>query len=73
MARASYKSAITWLVNNDDNEWLRDARYGSVSVTAALVADLWGKDDNTVAQDLLRELQHIHPNTWYGVTWNRKA
>lgn len=51
---ASYKQAIAWMVENDDTEWvLGDPQ----SVTAALVADLFGKDDDTVRRDLFKALQ----------------
>jgi hypothetical protein len=61
--RATYRRAIQWLAGNDDNEWLRDERPG-MSVTASLVADLWGKPEPTLRLDLLAELRHIHPRSW---------
>lgn len=53
---ARYRDAIDWIVWNDDTSWLTDA-HGSTSVTAALVADLFGKDDATVARDLQRAVE----------------
>jgi len=53
--RASYKAAIEWMVENDDTEWIGcDDPH---SVTAAMVADLFGKDDETVRADLRRALK----------------
>lgn len=57
MARASYKTAIAWIVENDDTEWLdgeADTADGTESVTAALVADLFEKTGEQVRKDLLR-------------------
>lgn len=52
MARAiGYREALAWLIANDDTEWLTD-EYGSLSVTAALVADIYGKSDSQVTDDL---------------------
>jgi hypothetical protein len=63
--RASYARAIEWIAGNDDNEWLRNER-PALSVTAALVADLYGKPEDVLRRDLMRELRHIHPNSWHG-------
>lgn len=56
MKRASYRHAISWIALNDDTEWLND-EYGSCSVTAALVADLFGVTDDKVTADLRRFLE----------------
>lgn len=51
---ASYKQAIEWMVENDDTDWvLGDPQ----SVTAALVADLFGKSDDQVRKDLFAALK----------------
>jgi hypothetical protein len=63
--RATYKRAIEWLAANDDNEWLRDEQ-PMPSVTSCLVQDLWGKTDDQLRLDLVSELRHIHPNSWFG-------
>ena len=55
MLRPSYRLAIEWLANNDDTEWLND-EYASVSVTCALVADMFGVDVERVTRDLKRAL-----------------
>lgn len=52
---ASYKQAIAWMVENDDCNWVeRDG--DPQSVTAALVADLFAKEDEQVRKDLRRAL-----------------
>lgn len=48
---ASYPAAIQWIVNEDDTEWLDDPN-GSPSVTACLVADLFGRTTDEVTKDL---------------------
>lgn len=53
---ASYRQAITWIAQNDDTEWVNDAPYVGPSVTASLVADLFGKTDEQVVADLRRAL-----------------
>lgn len=57
---ARYRDAIDWMAYNDDTEWTayppEDAN-GALSVTAALVADLFGKDDKTIRADLIRALK----------------
>lgn len=49
--KQGYKFALQWLLDNDDCHWLDD-KYGSFSVTLALVADLFGKSTETVTADL---------------------
>lgn len=58
MSRASYRHAIKWLAHNDDNEWIDD-EYGSPSVTAILVADLFDIAIEKVTADIKRELGKI--------------
>lgn len=52
-----YKEALHWILDNDDIDWL-DADGVAVadapSVTACLVADIYGRDQEEVRQDLLR-------------------
>lgn len=50
---ASYKQAIEWMVANDDTEWVEADPH---SVTAALVADLFGKTDIQVRLDIIKAL-----------------
>jgi hypothetical protein len=62
MARANYKAAIYWLAHNDDNEWIEAPLVGGeilASVTACLVADLFGKTIDVVTNDLRRELRKM--------------
>ena len=51
---ASYKNAVAWIVANDDTEWLNDQE-PIISVSAALVADLFGRDEPEIIADLRRE------------------
>lgn len=54
--RASYAAAINWIADNDDTEWLKDGDDAAPSVTAALVADIFGKDAATVRKHIVRAL-----------------
>ena len=56
MKRASYREAIRWLADNDDNEWIEDDEDMSVSVTAALIADIFDVPQERVKDDLRRAL-----------------
>lgn len=57
--RPSYRRALTWIVENDDTEWIEPDDNGQVipSVTASLVADLFGHSDEKVVRDLQREMR----------------
>ena len=55
MKRPSYRMAIQWLADNDDNEWLKDER-PVASVATSLVADLFGVSDDRVTADLRRAI-----------------
>lgn len=52
---ARYADAISWIAWNDDTEWIADEE-PSMSVTACLVADMWGKTKDQVIADLWRAL-----------------
>lgn len=54
MKRPGYREAIRWIAENDDTEWV--GKGDPESVSAALVADLFGVSDERVAKDLAREL-----------------
>lgn len=59
MKRGSYRFAIFWIAANDDTEWALEepgSAMGSPSVTATLVADIFGVDTDRVRKDVLREL-----------------
>ena len=49
---ASYKQAISWIVLNDDTSDIEQTGIGTV--TMALVADIFGKDDEKVMADIKR-------------------
>lgn len=53
MKRASYRAAIRWMAENDDTEWLHEPPHHP-SVTACIVADLFGVDVERVESDLRR-------------------
>jgi hypothetical protein len=48
---ARYQDAIKWIAMNDDTEWLKD-HPDKPSVTACLVADMWGHNVEKVAHDI---------------------
>jgi hypothetical protein len=54
MRRPGYREAVEWLVMNDDCEWLDDHDYGHISVSAALVRDLFGIEDERLFADMRR-------------------
>lgn len=56
--RANYKNAIGWIVLEDDTDWLDD-EHGSPSVTACMLADVWGKPIETVTNDIRRERERV--------------
>jgi hypothetical protein len=65
MKRPGYREAIDWIAYNDDTEWLKPNDWNnngadlSPSVTACLVADLFGVDTDRVTADLKRKLAKI--------------
>jgi hypothetical protein len=56
MKRASYRDGVFWLAVNDDTDWV-DAEVNTPSVTACLLADLFGVDTERVRVDVRRELK----------------
>jgi hypothetical protein len=58
MKRPSYRAALVWIACNDDCNWLQDAT-PSLSVSAALMADMFGKDDADVLADLRRAHEKV--------------
>jgi hypothetical protein len=48
-----YKDALKWLIDNDDCHWL-DEDGSASSVTASLVADIYGYTDQVVRADLTK-------------------
>lgn len=57
--RPGYREAITWMALNDDTEWVTE--FAEVeepaSVTACMVADLFGVTQERVTEDLRRALK----------------
>lgn len=49
---AKYKDAIEWMAENDDTSWINTSGDTIPSVTACLVADLFGKPIEKVVKDL---------------------
>lgn len=57
--RPSFKQAVEWIAGNDDTEWVAgepDSAIGCPSVTAALVADLFGYTTEEVRAAIVKEL-----------------
>lgn len=54
MKRPGYREAIRWMAENDDTDWVHEDC--GPSVTAALVADMFGVDDARVRADLVKAL-----------------
>lgn len=46
-----YKAAIQWMVDNDDTYWAKDDE-PIISVTACLIADIYGRTNEEVIADL---------------------
>ena len=59
--RASYAAAINWIASYDDNEWLKVGKDEELipSVTASLVAELFGRTDQEVATDIRKALRRM--------------
>jgi len=57
----SYKAAIQWIADEDDNEWLDDPD-GSPSVTISLVADVFGRTIQEATEDLRKEIKNANQN-----------
>lgn len=58
---ANYKQALEWLALNDDTNWLQDEN-GSLSVSTALVADLFKKSDEQITIDLRKLIVKMEKN-----------
>lgn len=56
MKRASYRDAVRWMVYNDDTEWTHDEE-PIISVTAALVADMFDVEQDKIISDIRRALK----------------
>lgn len=53
MKRPSYRDAVAWVADNDDSETL-DVETVRSYVTVALVADLFGVEQEKVAADVVK-------------------
>src|SRR5687767_8100100 len=59
MRRPGYREAVRWIAENDDTQWLEepDPEGGYFySVTCAMVADLFDKDQKEVAADISKAI-----------------
>lgn len=59
MKRPSYKEAIFWLAANDDCYWLLDEE-PIISVSAALVQDLFGVETEKLFKDIRKKWEEVH-------------
>lgn len=55
MKRASYREAVAWIALNDDTEWLEDEK-PMISVTVALVMDIFDVSEDKIVSDLRRKI-----------------
>lgn len=62
LPRGKYRAALNWIVLNDDTEWLDNN--DPMSVSLALVADLWSKESAEVIADLKAVRSHLLPNSY---------
>lgn len=53
---ARYRDAIDWIAREDDTEWVVNNE-DAPSVTASLVADLFGRTDEEVRKDIKNALK----------------
>jgi hypothetical protein len=61
LRRPGYREAIEWPAYNDDCYWLGDDE-PAVSVSAAMVRDLWAVEIARLIADLRGALAKAHPN-----------
>lgn len=61
MRRPGYREAVEWLAGNDDCYWLGDEE-PCLSVSAALVRDLFDVEQGKLEKDIRRALRKIYPN-----------
>lgn len=55
MKRPGYREAIRWMVDNDDTSWIDDEE-PIISVTAAMIADLFDVDHKKIIEDIRKGL-----------------
>ena len=61
MKRPGYREAIEWIARNDDCYWLGDDE-PIMSVSVAMVRDLWNVPDARVVRNLRTALRKICPD-----------
>lgn len=61
MKRPGYREAVEWLAHNDDCYWLADNN-PMISVSAALVRDLFDVQETKLIQDIRRHLRRSYPD-----------
>lgn len=61
MRRPGYREAVEWIALNDDCEWLKDCDdYGPIiSVSAAMIRDLFDVTDDRLFADIRRAVTRI--------------
>jgi hypothetical protein len=65
MKRPGYREALEWMALNDDVYWLAEdpaIAAGAISVTGAMVRDLWGVSEEKFRKDLLAAVRRVNPN-----------
>lgn len=62
MKRASYREAVRWIAANDDTAWITEPIGGDIipSVSACLVADLFGVSEVRLIADVTRALEKLN-------------
>jgi hypothetical protein len=50
-----YKDALRWLVDNDDNSWIKDGQ--PMNVTGALVCDLFDVEETEFRTDMIKTIE----------------
>jgi hypothetical protein len=60
MKRPGYRESIEWIAHNDDCHWTRDPD-PMMSVTAAMVRDLFDVPDAKVIADVTRAYAKAYP------------
>jgi hypothetical protein len=65
MKRPGYREAVEWMVLNDDVEWATydpecvESGCASISVTGALVRDLFGVETERLRADIRRGIKRL--------------
>ena len=65
MKRPGYREALEWMALNDDVYWLAEdpqTGAGAISVTGAMLRDLWDVSEEKFRKDLLATLRRVSPD-----------